>query len=284
MIYTEGAGCAILYGPYRQVYCMSTLSDNATEAATTPRQRNILKRVREQGFVAIEELARAFEVTPQTVRRDINALCSRGMLRRYHGGAGLPSSVENVAYSTRRVLNLKAKQRIAELVASHIPDEASLFISLGTTTEEAARALHKHKGLRVITNNLQVAAMLSGNSSFEVMVAGGVVRSRDAGITGEAAIDFFRHFKVDIALMGISSIETDGTLFDFDFREVRVLRTIMENARNVWLMADHSKYGRNALVHVGSITEVDALFTDRQPPESLARVMEEADTPVYVAE
>lgn len=263
---------------------MTIPSDKAAETDATPRQRSILKRVSEQGFVAIEELARAFDVTPQTVRRDINALCSRGMLRRYHGGAGLPSSVENVAYSTRRVLNLKAKQRIAELVASHIPDNASLFITLGTTTEEAARALHRHKRLRVITNNLQVAAMLSSHASFEVMVAGGAVRSRDAGITGEAAIDFFRNFKVDIALMGISSIETDGTLFDFDFREVRVLRTIMENARSVWLLADHSKYGRNALVRVGSITEMDALFTDRRPPGVLARVLEEGGTPVYVSE
>ena len=263
---------------------MITASETSPEEGTTPRQRSILKQVREQGFVAIEELARTFDVTPQTVRRDINALCSKGVLRRYHGGAGLPSSVENVAYSTRRVLNLKAKQRIAELVAKHIPNDASLFITLGTTTEEAARALHRHSGLRVITNNLQVAAMLSSNASFEVMVAGGVVRSRDAGITGEAAIDFFRNFKVDIALMGISSIEMDGTLFDFDFREVRVLRTIMENARNTWLMADHSKYGRNALVRVGSISEVDALFTDRRPPEALARVLEEADKPVYIAE
>lgn len=263
---------------------MTTDSDKASELDASPRQRDILERVREQGFVAIEALARVFDVTPQTVRRDINMLCRQGLLRRYHGGAGLPSSVENVAYSTRRVLNLEGKRRIAELVARHVPDQASLFLTLGTTTEEAARALREHEGLRVITNNLQVAAMLSGNSSFEVMVAGGVVRSRDAGITGEAAIDFFQNFKVDIALMGISSIELDGTLFDFDFREVRVLRTIMANARKVWLLADHSKYGRNALVRVGAIGEVDALFTDREPPEPLARLLEEANTAVYVAQ
>lgn len=254
----------------------------SVEVDVTPRQRDILQRVREQGFVAIDALAKAFEVTPQTVRRDINALCNHGLLRRYHGGAGLPSTVENVAYSARRVLNLEGKQRIAELAASHIPDQASLSVTLGTTTEEAARALSAHRGLRVITNNLQVATMLSGNTSFEVMVAGGVVRPRDAGITGEAAIEFFEHFKVDIALMGISGIELDGTLFDFDFREVRVLRTVMANARRVWLLADYTKYGRNALVRVGSIGEVDALFTDREPPEALARILAESDTLVHV--
>ncbi len=254
------------------------------EVDATPRQRNILQRVREQGFVAIEALAKAFDVTPQTIRRDINALCDQGVLRRYHGGAGLPSTVENVAYSRRRVLNFDGKRRIAELVASHVPDQASLFVTLGTTTEEAARALRERQGLRVITNNLQVATMLSGNASFEVMVAGGVVRARDAGITGEAAIEFFQNFKVDIALVGISGVEMDGTLCDFDFREVRVLRTVMANARKVWLLADYSKYGRNALVRVCSIGEVDALYTDREPPEALMRILNESSTTVHVAD
>lgn len=254
------------------------------ELGISARQREILSRVREQGFVAIEALAKAFDVTPQTARRDINALCRKGLLRRYHGGAGLPSTVENVAYSTRRVLNLEGKRRIAELVARHVPEQASLFVTLGTTTEEAARAMREHQGLRVITNNLQVAIMLSGNASMEVMVAGGMVRARDAGITGEAAIDFFRNFKVDIALMGISSIELDGGLFDFDFREVRVLRTVMANARRVWLLADYSKFGRNALVRVGEIAEVDALFTDRQPPDALTRLLADADKAVYLAD
>lgn len=252
-------------------------------AKATSRQQEILDQVRRQGFVAIEGLARHFDVTPQTIRRDINALCRLGALRRYHGGAGLPSTVENATYQTRRVLFLEGKQNIARLVAQHVPDQASLFISLGTTTEEAARALRDHKDLRVITNNLQVAGILSPNPTFEVMVPGGVVRSRDAGITGEAAIDFFKNFKVDYALMGISSIELDGSLFDFDYREVCVLRAIMANARKVWLMADHSKFGRNALVRVGDIGEVDALFTDQEPPPGLRRLLDDGGVQVYVA-
>ncbi len=254
------------------------------EFDASPRQRRIVDAVREQGFVAIEELARAFEVTPQTIRRDINELCQKGVLRRYHGGAGLPSSVENVAYATRRVLNLEQKRRIARLVAQHIPDQASLFITLGTTAEEAARALRRHHGLRIITNNLQVATMLSGNESFEVMVAGGLVRSRDAGITGEAAIEFFQDFKVDIALIGISSIELDGSLYDFDFREARVLQTVMQRARRTWLLADYSKYRRTALVRVGHVTDIDALFTDREPPAAIGRLLREAGAPIHVGE
>lgn len=264
---------------------MARRAPSATvEKPEGPRQAEILTRVEHNGFVSIEELAQAFTVTPQTVRRDINALCKRGLLRRYHGGAGLPSTVENVAYNARRVLNLEEKRRIAAHVANHIPDQASLFITLGTTTEEAAHALREHKSLRIITNNINIATILRDNASFEVMLTGGVMRPRDAGITGEATIDFIRQFRVDYALMGISSIEPDGALFEFDYREVRVLRAIMANSRKVFLLADHSKFGRDALVRLGDVSEVDALFTDRAPPRPLRTALEEGGTALYVAD
>ncbi len=154
------------------------------------RQQQIIDLVRQRGFVSIEALAEHFAVTPQTVRRDINQLCERELLRRYHGGAGLPSSVENVAYKTRQILFHEEKRRIAQLAARHIPDGASLFINIGTTTEEVAVALLEHSHLRVITNNLHVASILSENDRFEVIVAGGELRSRDRGIIGMATVDF----------------------------------------------------------------------------------------------
>ncbi len=153
------------------------------------RQERILELCRRHGFVAVEDLARRFAVTPQTIRRDINLLCEQMLLRRYHGGAGLPSSVENLAYTTRQVRCLEEKRRIARLLARHVPDRASLFLNIGTTTEEVARALMSHTGLHVITNNLNVASIMSSNPEFEVIVAGGAVRSRDRGIVGEATVD-----------------------------------------------------------------------------------------------
>ena len=137
-------------------------------SARDRRQNHILSLVRRHGFVSIEALAQQLEVTPQTIRRDINELCEDARLQRYHGGAGLPSSVENLSYSTRQVLCLEEKKRIAREVARHIPDHASLFINIGTTTEEVAKALLDHAGLRVITNNLNVANIMSGNPDFEV--------------------------------------------------------------------------------------------------------------------
>jgi DeoR family glycerol-3-phosphate regulon repressor len=248
------------------------------------RQQLILKLVQRRGFVSIEELADNFKVTPQTIRRDINELCEQGLLRRYHGGAGLPSSVENIAYPARQVLQLEEKRRIAHLVIRYIPDQASLFINIGTTTEEVAKALRDHTGMRVITNNLNVAALLCDNPTFEVIVASGVVRSRDRGITGEATIDFIQQFKVDFGIIGVSGIDGDGTLLDFDYREVRVSQAIMACSRKVLLVADHSKFGRNALVRLGHISQIDMLFTDQPPSEAMSRLFVKAKTVVYVAE
>jgi DeoR family glycerol-3-phosphate regulon repressor len=129
--------------------------------------------------------------------------------------------------------------------------------------------------LHVVTNNLNVASILSDNSHCEVILAGGVVRGRDRGIVGEATIDFIRQFKVDIGIIGISSIELDGTLRDYDPREVKVAQAIIEQSREVWLVADHDKFARQALVRMAHVSQIDMLFTDAPPPEALNRVLKE---------
>ncbi|HKT28493.1 DeoR/GlpR family DNA-binding transcription regulator [Dyella sp.] len=253
------------------------------DLALNRRQEQLMARVREEGFATVEDLAGHFDVTQQTIRRDLAALCDAGFLRRYHGGVSLPSSVENLAYAKRQNLLHEEKTRIATVLARHIPDDASLFINLGTTNEDVARALMNHHGLRVITNNLNVAIMLSENPSFEVIVAGGVVRGRDHGVTGQPAIELIRQFKVDFGVIGISGIDLDGTLLDFDLNEVRVAQAIIEHSRQVFLAADHSKVGRNALVRLGPISLAHAWFTDSAPPAELAAVLAEAGTQVHVA-
>jgi DeoR family glycerol-3-phosphate regulon repressor len=249
-----------------------------------PRRERINELIRQRGFMSIETLAEHFSVTPQTIRRDINYLCLKGLLRRYHGGAGPPSSVKNAAYQARQVHCLEEKRRIAALVAQNIPDEASLFINIGTTTEEVARSLLTHRGLRIITNNLNVASILSQNDDFEVIVVGGIVRSRDQGIVGETTIDFLDQFKVDIGVIGISGIDADGSLLDFDHREVRASKCIIANSRKVFLVADHSKFGRNAMVRLGTLLDLDAFFTDRKPPREIQKLIGENDIQLFIAD
>ena len=242
-----------------------------------PRQLALIEAVRALGTVTVEALAARFGVTLQTVRRDLKQLSNAGFLVRFHGGVRPPSSsTENIAYRQRQTLNDQAKQRIARAVAKAIPDGCSLILNIGTTTEAIARELLNRKGLRIITNNLNVAAILSDNADCEVIVAGGVVRSRDRGIVGEATVEFIKQFKVDIGLIGISAIEADGTLRDYDYREVKVSRAIIKHSRQVWLAADSSKFNRPAMVELGHVRELNRLFTDQTPPTPFAQLF--ADT------
>ncbi|MFO7647090.1 MULTISPECIES: DeoR/GlpR family transcriptional regulator [Halomonas] len=248
------------------------------------RQEAIVDLVRRQGYASIEQLTEHFTVTPQTIRRDLNALAEEGRIRRVHGGAGLESSTVNTAYSTRKTLNLDAKQRIAALLARQIPDGASLFINIGTSNEVVAEALLEHRDLEVITNNLNVAAILQHKEDFNVIIAGGQVRSRDGGIIGEATIDFINQFKVDYGIIGISGIDEDGSLLEFDYQEVRVAQAIIRNSRQVYLAADHSKFHRNPSVRQGNIAQINALFTDRRPPQAICQLMASHDVALHIAE
>jgi DeoR family glycerol-3-phosphate regulon repressor len=249
----------------------------------SPRQIELVDEVRRLRSVSVEALAARFGVTLQTVRRDVRLLAEAGLITRFHGGVRIPSSTtENIAYRQREQLNDQAKRCIARAVAQAVPNGCSLIINIGTTTEAIARELLGHRGLRVITNNLNVAAILSDNPHCEVIVAGGVVRSRDRGIVGEVTVDFIQQFKVDIGLIGISAIEADGTLRDFDYREVKVARAIIEHSREIWLAADHSKFNRPAMVQLGRLDQVDILFTDQPPPEPFPALLAEAGVTLNV--
>ena len=249
-----------------------------------PRQLQLLEEVRQRQSASVEQLADTLGVTLQTVRRDVQRLAEQGLVMRFHGGVRMPNStVENLAHTQRETLHAEGKARIARAVAAQVPHGCSLILNIGTTTEAIARALLHDHGLRVLTNNLNVAAILSGNPDCEVIVAGGVVRPRDRGIVGEAAVDFIRQFRVDIALIGISGIESDGTLRDFDYREVKVAQTIIEHAREVWLAADHSKFNRPAMVQLATLEQIDRLFTDAAPPEPFPSLLQAADVVCTVA-
>jgi DeoR family glycerol-3-phosphate regulon repressor len=251
--------------------------------ALSPRQSEIVKLARGAGRVIVEDLVERFAVTPQTIRRDLNDLCDLGVLQRFHGGAVYAAGVANVGYESRRNISSHAKRLIGEHAARLIPNNCSLFINIGTTTEEVARALHHHQGLMVITNNLNVAQLLRGHSHIEVIVAGGVLRHADGGIVGEAAVEFIRQFKVDFAVMGVSGIDTDGSLLDYDFREVSVSRAIMAASRRAILVADAMKFSRSAPVRIGHIADLDYLVTDQPLEAELAHICAENGVAVELA-
>lgn len=249
----------------------------------TPRQADILTLARRNGRVEVEDLAVRFDVTPQTIRKDLNELCDRNFLQRVHGGAIHPSNVTNFAYDSRRSLASEEKRRIGRHTATLIPDHSSIILNIGTTTEEVARALLAHEDIMVITNSINIAQIMRDSRAAQVVIAGGLVRLTDGGVVGEAAVEFMRLFKVDYAVIGTSAIDEEGTLLDFDYREVSVAREIIRRSRRTILVADAMKFERKAPVRIADLGEIDIFVTDRPPPPALEAIIAEHGVQLEIA-
>lgn len=241
------------------------------------RHAEIIQMAKDSGRVLVDDLAAHFGVTPQTIRKDLNDLCEQRLLSRIHGGALFPSGIENMEYEARRKIAAEEKEAIGREAARLIPDNASLFINIGTTTEAVSNALLDHSGLMVITNNINVANKMRVYPEIEVVIAGGVVRGSDGGIVGEAAVDFIKQFKVDFAVIGASAIDEDGALLDFDFREVKVAQAIVANARHVILVADATKFERVAPVRIARLSQVHTFITDRCDSDAIRAVCRDSE-------
>ncbi|MFT7593428.1 MAG: DeoR family glycerol-3-phosphate regulon repressor [Paracoccaceae bacterium] len=247
------------------------------------REPDILEIARKEGKVTVEGLASRFGVTVQTIRRDLTELADEGKLERVHGGAVLPSSVINIGYEDRRGLQDAAKEDIARRCAQEIPEGASLFLNIGTSTEALARALLRHRNIMVVTNNLNVANILTPNRDCQIIISGGTLRRTDGGLIGNIAIDTIEQFKVDIAIIGCSALDEDGDFLDFDVQEVGVSKAIIRQARKTYLVADHSKFQRNAPVRIASLQDITSIFTDQPLSDALTQKCQDWGTLVHLA-
>jgi len=246
------------------------------ERGAATRRAQILAAVRLAGAADVAALAHACQVTVQTIRRDLNHLADRGLIARVHGGAALGSGIANARYEERRGMAAQAKARIGAAAAALVPEGASLFINIGTTTEAVARYLADHRQLMVISNNLNVVDILAGRPGLTVVAVGGQVRAPDRAVIGALADQFIDSFRVDLALIGASGLSEDGDLLDFDADEVLVARRIIRQARSVILVADSSKIGRAAPIRIAGIDQISHLVTDRVTSPALRAQIERA--------
>lgn len=252
--------------------------------ALSIRQNEILDLARAEGRVLVDDLAQRFDVTLQTIRRDLGEMAEAGLLDRVHGGAVPRAGTVNLGYEARRRMNAEAKAAIGTACAAMIPDNCSLILNLGTTTEAVAQALIHHSNITVVTNNMNVANIMLANPGCEIMVAGGALRRSDGGLVGELTTQFFEQFKVDYAVIGTSALDHDGDPLDFDLAEVRVSQAIIRQARQTYLVMDHTKLGRSAPARIASLSDLGAMFTDAPLPEQLMQSCESWGTRVVVAE
>jgi len=247
------------------------------------RLEEIIRMLNELGQVDVISLAKSFDVTEQTVRRDLATLCQRGLAARMHGGARRLVSTASLSYEARRMNNIAAKVAIGRKAAQLIPNASSLILNIGTTTEQVASALTSHEDLTIITNNTNIVSIMQSAKLDALIQVGGIVRQNDGAVVGEEAVEFISRYKADYAIIGASSIDDDGSILDFDSREVAVARAILKNARTRILVVDQSKFEINAPVRITSIDELDFVVMDKEPSAAFAKAAADADTQILVA-
>lgn len=224
------------------------------------RHQDILDLLARCSFASTEDLVAQLDVSPQTIRRDLNELAEQGKILRHHGGASLP----NMAADSPAVDGSHSQdtlRQLARCIAKRIPDGASLFLSSGPVLELLAHALLDHRDLHVVTNNLNIASILTARDDVQVYLTGGAVCNRDGRLTGEAGCDFIRGFRMDYCLLEAWSLDEAGQLFAQAASHVQAEQLMLDLARQRWLIITPQACGHRGMFHLDNLSRFDQLFT-----------------------
>ena len=212
----------------------------------------------------IDALAAAgkLNVAVETVRRDLDVLQRRGLLRRVHGGAIAASRFSHeFTFPERKGRNPEQKQHIAQIAAEYLPEEGCIFVDGGTTTEFLGEALRNRPQLMVVTNSLSLASRI-GESSTPLFFLSGRIRSTTLSAVGSKTVDDLKSYRAQIAFLGANGIDMDSGFATVDPDEAAVKRMMIQNASETIVLADNSKFGASYSALFASFDEIDRVVTD----------------------
>ena len=249
------------------------------------RHNRIVEQVRGAGRVLVAELAERFDVTPETIRRDLTALDRCGALRKVHGGAIPASALPETGVTQREQVNTSAKQSIARAALERLGPEpgTTVLVDAGTTTGALARLLPTDRELTIITNSVLTAASLAAVGHTRVRILGGQLRGLTQAAVGSEAVEALSALRVDVALLGANGVSAAHGLSTPDPDEATVKRAMVRSARQVVALVDSTKIGQEHLVSFASLADVDLLVTDVELPPALTEQLATTETEVLVA-
>lgn len=248
----------------------------------TKRQSEILKSVRLYGTCTVGKLAEDLNVSDETIRRDVRSLVEEGLVLKVHGAIVAPDHLREDPFQLRLQENRDEKLRIASRAAEMVSQGESLMLDTGSTTTYVAHSLMSHRNLFAITNSVEVARSLAAQNGNRVYMAGGELRADDGAAFGETATDFVSQFQVSKAFLSIAAISAENGFMDNELWEAEYSRTVIQQANQVIMVADHTKFDRRALVQVCGFKDVDTLITTRTPPPAVAENLEAAGVELIV--
>ena len=242
------------------------------------RQAKILEIVRRDGEASVEALSAAFDVSAETVRRDLAALAEAGTLTKHHGGARRLRLHREGSFEDRLYDNAEAKSAIAAKLARAVEPGETLFIDTGTTTLACAEALTGVKGLTVVTNSLAIARIM-GATGRTYLLGGAYVPGNDQ-TAGPFVIEEIGRFQADRAVLTVAALDAGAGAMDADMDEAQIARAMIANARSVTVLAHKDKFARRAAFKVCRLDEIDLLVSDEAPDGPLASELAEAGVEV----
>ena len=256
-------------------------------AVPNPRQQRIADLIRQRGEARVAALADELRVSAMTVRRDLEALDTMGMVARVHGGAVArrDPSTNEPDFATKRRRNIAEKSVIARSAAQLVPSGAALGITGGTTTYEVAHHLEGSTDLTIVTNSLVVADHLESldRRDLAVVLTGGA-RTRSNALVGPVAVATLRSFHLDLVIMGVHGMDPMRGFTSPNLLEAETNRAFIESAEHLMVVADHTKWGTAGLTTIAPLESAKTLVTDAGLPDEAAAVLEERVGAVVVAE
>jgi DeoR/GlpR family transcriptional regulator of sugar metabolism len=242
-----------------------------------------LQLIEERVSMSVQELSKHFDVSPMTIRRDLALLDEKGLVVRIHGGATAPETPVASREEVRGALHVVQKAAIGAAAANLVEDGQTLFIDAGTTTIELARRLCERRRLTVVTNSVRILAALADSPGINLIGLGGSIYGGAWSFVGPLAEAALRRFNGDIAFMGITSVSLEHGLTEVNFFEATIKSTMIQRARRVVLLADHSKFEKVSPVSVVSIKDLDMLITDEGLSPQLIAAYRGAGVNLFVA-
>ncbi|MCA2229460.1 DeoR/GlpR family DNA-binding transcription regulator [Nonomuraea aurantiaca] len=248
-------------------------------ALPAKRRAELVRHVRERGHATVAELAARFAVSMDTVRRDLDHLAERQLIARTHGGAMRTDELAtaDVPFDSRAAVHHRAKQAIGIAAAQLISNGETLIVNGGTTTLAVVRALAGKRDLTVVTNNLRLPPEIPQDAVRDLYVIGGSCRISSNVTIGPVTFADTEGISADTTVIGVGGISAVGGLSTSNLQEAQMMRQMIDAGTRVVVVADSSKFGRSAFVHICGLDRVSVLVTDAPPPEDLAVALKDAD-------
>jgi DeoR family fructose operon transcriptional repressor len=250
------------------------------------RQQAIARLVNQRGRMSVNQLAREYDVTTETVRRDLSTLERMGLVRRVHGGVVPPASLSLIEAGLRErdQVNPESKERIARAALEQLPSSGgTILLDAGTTTSRFAGLLPPDHELTVVTHGVPIAARLAGQRQIDLRLLPGRVRRTTQAAVGADTITALSQLRVDVAFLGTNGVTAEHGLTTPDPDEAAVKRALIASARRVVALADASKFGVETAVRFAAAGEIDVLVTDSDVSSADRRALTKAGVEVVVA-